>query len=536
VSAAAHQAEVDELRRCLRDVLALLALPAAWRELPPAQILTRFSEALENMVDPELLVASMRSSGTAAGVVRLHRADAEARRADVAKWLSCIAGASTSTVQQLSCGELGELTVVFEPIGYYAALGHLVVASRRAGFPSSSELVTIRAATSLATTAIEAASAMQAREEALRAKDDFMALLGHELRNPLAPIRSSLDLLRGKNQGKLPHEAQVIDRQVEHLTRLVDDLLDVARITRGTLELKPSVFEMGEVIEQAVEGATSLFESRRHQLAVECPPSGLPVEGDRFRLLQVVANLLSNAARYTPEGGHVELRVTRRDQRLLLCVRDDGIGMTRDFLPRVFDAFVQAQRAYGPQYGGLGIGLALVQKVVTLHGGQVRARSDGPGMGSEFEVELPLAPGGHLPTEAAPAEVRGSGEQLAMLRIMVVDDNVDSGEMLGEVLSMAGHEVRVVHDPLEAAAQAVQFKPDIVFLDLSMPGLDGFGVAAEIRRQLGEQRPALVAVTGYGQESDRQKTAAAGFRGHLVKPVDLKKLLAQVELLRAERS
>jgi signal transduction histidine kinase/ActR/RegA family two-component response regulator len=477
----------------------------------------------------------MRSAGESTDVVRINREDARARSSEAAAWLSSFAGTSSSAVRRVSCAELGELTAVFEPIGYYAALGHVIVASRRADFPSPSELVTIRSATSLATTALEAASAMKAREEALRAKDDFLALLGHELRNPLAPIRSALDVLRSREQGQLSREAQIIDRQVEHLTRLVDDLLDIARITRGSIELKPSVFELCEVIEQAVESTATLFESHRHELSVDCPSAGLLVQADRFRLLQVIVNLLTNAARYTPDGGHAKVRAFARGNCVVLSVRDNGIGMEAEFLPRVFDPFVQARRSSGPQYSGLGIGLALVQKIITLHGGRVMARSEGPGRGSEFELELPFAPTERaLRAPPGGPSARATPSKSAPQRILVIDDNVDSGEMLGEALSLKGHEAKVLHDPLQAVACAASFRPDIVFIDLNMPVLDGFGVAAELRRHFTEGRPALVALTGYGLDSDRKRTAAAGFDGHLVKPVELQKLLAQVELLRAD--
>jgi signal transduction histidine kinase len=526
------EGETVELRQTLRDLLGLLALPAGWRGRDTSQILLTFSEALEATVDADVILVSPAPSDDPAVVVRMRRADAHERAADIHGWFAPLAATTASTTMRLPCGPLGALSVVCEPIGYYAALGRVIVASRNPAFPSPAELALIRAATALTASTLETARAMQEREEALRAREDFMAVLGHELRNPLAPIASALAIIRNRQGGRLSREEQVIERQVEHLTRLVDDLLDIARITRGTIELKEARVELTDIIDQAVEESAGLFERRGHSLRVDVPRTGLVVDGDRFRLLQVLVNLLTNAARYTPEGGHIELVAIVHDGRVRVSVRDDGIGMAPDLLARVFDPFVQGRRSSDPQYGGLGVGLALVRTLVKLHHGFTSARSEGKGQGSQFDVDLPLAaplaPAAGAPERRAAVEAAPATAVTRSRRILVVDDNVDSAEMLGEVLKMAGHEVRILHDPFVATDAARTLVAEVVVLDLGMPGRDGYEVASDIQAHFGMTSPALIALTGYGQDSDRAKTTAAGFAAHFVKPVNLADLVARV--------
>jgi PAS domain S-box-containing protein len=353
---------------------------------------------------------------------------------------------------------------------------------------------------------------------ASRAKDEFLAMLGHELRNPLSPIVSALELIRMRGETGSMREREVIERQVQHLVRLVDDLLDVSRVTRGKVELKCERVELAQPLGKAVEMARPLLEQHRHRLDVEIEP-GLAWEGDPMRLAQVVSNLLTNAARYTPAGGHVALRARGEDDaRLRIDVRDTGIGMSPELRAQVFELFFQGKRDIDRAEGGLGIGLALVKNIVELHGGSVEAHSAGPGMGSEFVVLLPrrtlaagAAPDGPRLLSAPAAERR---------RVMLVDDNVDGADTLARLLAAHGHEVRVFHEPVAALAAIPGFLPDLAVLDIGLPVLDGYEVARRLRPLLDGHPCRLVALTGYGLAADRARSAEAGFDAHLVKPVN----------------
>ncbi|HWM88002.1 MAG TPA: ATP-binding protein, partial [Kofleriaceae bacterium] len=361
--------------------------------------------------------------------------------------------------------------------------------------------------------------------ESDRRKDEFLAMLGHELRNPLAPIMTALQImeLRGETGGA--RERQVIERQVRHLVRLVDDLLDIARVTRGKIQIDKQRINLASVVERAVEMASSLFEHRVHSLRLSVPRSGLVVDGDAERLAQVLANLLTNAARYTEPGGVISLSAQARGDRVIISVVDSGQGIALDLLPRIFDLFVQGQRTSERAQGGLGIGLALVRNLVELHGGTVEARSEGPGQGSEFVIDLPLAHGATL-APAESAAVLASTRPRLDSRVLLVDDNVDAASMLGEALGTLGHDVMVVHDGAQALAAAESFPATTVLLDIGLPVMDGYEVA-RLLREIWIGRPVrFVAITGYGQESDRERARASGFDAHLVKPVDLAKLAA----------
>ncbi len=365
---------------------------------------------------------------------------------------------------------------------------------------------------------------LQAAEQANRAKDEFLAMLGHELRNPLSPILTALQLMRLRGSEGSERERTVIERQVTHLTRLVDDLLDVSRIARGKVELKEEVVEMAEVVARAIEMASPLLEQRTHTLDVQVPRRGLPVRGDSVRLSQVVSNLLTNAAKYTPPGGHVTIRASDDHGQVVLRVRDSGVGIAAEVLPRIFDLFVQERQPIDRAQGGLGLGLTIVKNLVEQHGGTVAALSDGHGKGSEFVVRLPAARheaslDGTLPPEPAPRPAGPPPQECR--RILVVDDNVDGSEMLAAALCAMGHETRVAHDGPTALVLAGEFRPDIAFLDIGLPVMDGYELAARFRELPTLRRTLLVALTGYGQESDRSRARQAGFRHHLVKPADL---------------
>ena len=349
------------------------------------------------------------------------------------------------------------------------------------------------------------------------AKDGFLAMLGHELRNPLSPIVTALQLMRMRGDSGAVREREIIERQVDHLVRLVDDLLDVSRVTRGNITLQPEQVDIAQPLAKAVEMASLLLEQRKHRLLVEVAPA-LHWHGDPARLAQVVANLLTNAARYTDPGGEIALRAWRHDAgSLVISVKDSGTGLAPDTLAQVFDLFFQGKRSLDRTEGGLGVGLALVKSIVELHGGTVEANSQGKGRGSEFIVRLPAGP--------APAQALGvappspAAVPALARRVMIVDDNADGAEMLGRLLAEHGHEVAVFNDPLLALADAPRLRPHVAVLDIGLPGMDGYELAARLRVQLGAHGCRLVALSGYSQEADKIRSAEAGFEQHLVKPV-----------------
>ncbi|HVR97214.1 MAG TPA: ATP-binding protein [Thermoanaerobaculia bacterium] len=355
-------------------------------------------------------------------------------------------------------------------------------------------------------------------------KDEFLAMLAHELRNPLAAISSAGHVLGQTRSAVDPQAAElaaVIGRQTRHLTRLVDDLLDVSRFTRGKIELHKGLIELRHVVQGAVETTRPLIERRRHDLTIALPDEPLWLEADATRLAQVLANLLHNAAKFTEPGGHIALTVGRQGGEVAVAVRDDGSGIDPALLPRIFDLFVQEDRSLARSHGGLGIGLTLVRSLVEKHGGRVEAYSEGPGRGSELTVHLPLCPGPQQTIPAAP-QVEAAGEPPS--RILVVEDNADTADALAELLRLWGHEVTVVHDGLMALEAARNVRPEVVLLDIGLPGMDGYEVARALRSLGSLDGALLIALTGYGQDSDRHRSQLAGFDHHMVKPVDVPRL------------
>ncbi|HZL20011.1 MAG TPA: ATP-binding protein [Polyangia bacterium] len=359
----------------------------------------------------------------------------------------------------------------------------------------------------------------RAAEQGSRAKDEFLAMLGHELRNPLAPIVTALHLMRLRGDDRTLKERAVIERQVSHLTRLVDDLLDVSRITRGKIELKTKTIELSEAVARAIEMASPIVEQRQHRLTLNVPPHGLALRADPVRLAQVIANLLTNAAKYTEGKGTIAVGAAHEDGQVVLRVRDSGIGIAPAMLPRVFDLFAQEWQASDRSHGGLGLGLSIVRSLVNLHGGTVTAHSAGLGRGSEFVVRLPAAPeerAAVAPT-AGPAATRTA---TTARKILVVEDNEDVAETLTELLEQLGHVVRVAHDGPAALQIPDTFIPDLALLDIGLPVMDGYELARRVRERRELRDVVLVALSGYGQESDRERSRQAGFVAHLVKPVD----------------
>lgn len=372
-------------------------------------------------------------------------------------------------------------------------------------------------------------------EEELRAadrrKDEFLAMLAHELRNPLAPIGAAASLLSiaRLDEDRIRRTSKIISRQVEHLTSLVNDLLDVSRVTRGLVNLEKSVLDAKRIVSNAVEQVGPLIEERRHHLTVDMPPESAFVLGDEKRLVQVIANLLNNAAKYTPEGGNIVMRVEVKAGQVLFSVSDNGIGIAPELIHHVFDLFVQAKRSSDRSQGGLGLGLALVKRLVELHLGSVTAQSNGIGRGSEFTVCLPRIA---EPNQTDISENDGSTNVASgSLRMMVVDDNTDAAQMLAMLLEEAGHHVIVEHESKRALERARVDIPEVFLLDIGLPDMDGIELAHQLRSMPQTANSTLIAITGYGREHDGKRIAAAGFDHHFVKPVDtarLKALLAEL--------
>jgi PAS domain S-box-containing protein len=378
-------------------------------------------------------------------------------------------------------------------------------------------------------------------EEALRLadrrKDEFLALLAHELRNPLAPIRYAL--AANKKPGRTPEQSrqaeEIIERQVAHMSRLLDDLLDISRITRGALELKKTRSELTSIIGAAIETARPLLDAKHHTLVLDLPSQPVQLQADVVRLGQVFSNLLINAAKYTDPGGRIQLRVVQQDDEVMVSVSDNGIGISADMLPRVFNMFFQSNSALDRAEGGLGVGLSLVRGLLALHGGSVEARSKGPAQGSEFIVRLPLGDG-----PPASGEVESEVDQIsasAGLKILVVDDNRDAADTCAMLLEACGHHVQTAYTGRQALELALAFRPHAVLLDIGLPDVDGYKLAGQVRATRWGRGTVLIAVTGWGQEEDRQRAIAAGFDHHLVKPISAETVESLLQsLVDAKRS
>ena len=380
----------------------------------------------------------------------------------------------------------------------------------------------------------EAHEARATAEGAARTKDEFLALLSHELRNPLAAISAATGILRETSDAdKLGQRAvDIVDRQTAHLARLVDDLLDISRITRGKISLEKKVIPLSEIIARAVESARPLFTARGQRFEVVEPTQPPWIEGDPTRLTQVVLNLLNNAAKYTPNGGQIRLLVSTENDQAIIRVRDTGIGISAELLPSIFDLFTQGDQSLERSEGGLGLGLAVAKRLVELSNGSIEARSDGPWRGSEFTVRLPLT-AAHVPEKRDSHRIQLTYPSPAC-KVLVVDDNVDSAEMLAVLLRMKGNDVRVAFDGPTAVTAAVEYRPTVSLIDIGLPGMSGYDVARELRKRYGDSM-GLIAVTGYGQDEDRRLAREAGFDEHLTKPVQFEVLEKHVAALSAGR-
>ena len=364
-----------------------------------------------------------------------------------------------------------------------------------------------------------------------RVKDEFLAMLGHELRNPLAPISTALQLLKLRGEAR-DREHEIIERHVNHMLRLVDDLLDISRVSRGVVELRKATLDVRGAVGKAIEHASALLEQKGQHLTTTLPLVPVHVVGDEARLVQIFGNLLNNAAKYTPANGHIALEMGVEEGWVTVAVRDDGVGLSAALLPRVFDLFVQGYQGVERQAGGIGLGLALVRRLVDLHGGVVSAASPGLERGSTFTVRLPRAALGAVALLAAPPEVLPA--VVTERHILLVDDNVDACDLLADVLRAVGYAVTAVYDPAAALAAVAVTRPDLAILDIGLPVMDGYELAERLRAVLGPGAPSMIALTGYGQDSDHARSAEAGFARHFIKPVDVKRLLAALAELLAD--
>jgi signal transduction histidine kinase len=364
----------------------------------------------------------------------------------------------------------------------------------------------------------------EALTEADRRKDEFLATLAHELRNPLSPIRNGLDILRASpNAPKAEEIRDMMDRQLSHLVRLVDDLLDVSRVSQGKVELRKEQIALSELLKTAVEASNPLISAGRHELILDLPGGEVWLDADLTRLSQVVSNLLNNAAKYTPEGGRIVLSARRDRDEVSIAVSDNGIGIPADMLPRVFDLFTQVHDNLDRSGGGLGIGLALVKQLVEMHGGSIAAESAGPGKGSSFWLRLPAANAQAAPAAAAEPSPLVSRQE-PKLKVLVVDDNFDVAQTTGWMIEAIGHDYRLVHESNRAVQTARDYRPDAILLDINMPGMDGYAVCRALREQSLFEDTVIIAQTGWGQPQDRESTGESGFDHHLTKPVNMDRL------------
>ncbi len=511
------------------DLTSLLALPSFWGGTEPQFVMRTFFEALESLLALDVCygVTPLRTDEC----LQMLRAGGRPVSLTESAYAPVIDFAqiepAVETVRTLDVGGEGRHCVRL-PIGYVGEMGRIVVGASRSTFPNEREITTLRAALSLAASGLQTARLIRERDDAQRAKDEFLAMLGHELRNPLAPIVTSLHLMKLKSGGIQSPERDIIERQVKHLRTLVDDLLDIARVTKGKIELRMEIVDLGELIKSAVETVSPLIEACKHDIRVRVP-LGLTVEADPQRMNQVVGNLLTNAAKYTLPGGRIEVVVAAEDGWVTIRIIDSGVGLSIDLMPHVFDAFVQGRQNLARSGGGLGIGLAVVKHLVRSHGGTVSAHSDGPGRGSEFRVSLPAITA--VSMDRVPALAVSSAivrTQRALGAVLIVDDNHDSADSAASVLANEGHRVATAYSGLEALEKCSIDTFDVVLLDIGLPDIDGYRVAAELRTQRLLGRCRVVALTGYGHAHDYARSAQVGFDAHLVKPIEPKHLVAVV--------
>jgi signal transduction histidine kinase/CheY-like chemotaxis protein len=501
--------EKKRIQRCIRDLAALNALPSMCVGRTLDEALDIVMDALPTVLDCELVYLSLpeapgRERGSLRGAPLSEATLAELRGATVAD--------ADGLDARLFLSE-GSLFCLEAEVPLGAERGRLI-AGRGAPLGPETDRVLVRTAANVVGTILQTASVL----EMARRKDEFLAILGHELRNPLAPILTAVELLA--RHPAAVRETHVIDRHTRHLARLVDDLLDISRVTRGHVELRNEYVSLSSVLERAVEIATPLLTRNRHRWQV-AQAEGVVLRGDPVRLAQIFGNLLTNAAKFTPPGGNIDVLVETARGAVTVTVRDDGRGIADDQIERIFEPFVQVDRGRDALRGGLGLGLAIVHNLVQRHGGSIAVHSDGPGRGASFAVQLPVAL--HVPEPEAARQPQPSYAR-AGVRVLVVDDDVDVADLLSEALEDEGFRTAVAHDGTAALATWRSFSPHVGVLDVGLPDLDGYQLAKALRMEHG-QSATLIAATGYGQPRDRARSADAGFDCHLVKPVSLHDLV-----------
>jgi signal transduction histidine kinase/DNA-binding response OmpR family regulator len=434
----------------------------------------------------------------------------------------------------------GEAQIVVFPLSgqksILAAFGISRAASGRHFTPADFTIAEALAAR--AAIALENAQLYKDLEQADRQKNEFLSMLAHELRNPLAPIRTGVDVLRlrGDNQPEVIWARDMIERQTTQLVRLVDDLLDVSRITGGKIRLEMESVDVAAIVATAIETSRPLIDDAGHQLHVSLPDETLCVSCDRLRLAQVLSNLLNNAAKYTRAGGSIRLSIDREGSEAVFRVRDNGIGIPPEMLSKIFELFTQVERSLDRSRGGLGVGLTLARRLIEMHGGRIDVASDGPGLGSEFTVRLPVVQGAGTQAVATGGPSAPEPTTRVPLRILVVDDNVDAADSVAWLLRHQSHDVRTAHDGRSAIAMAAEFRPRVVVLDLGLPQLDGYEVSRRLRASTETRDALIIAVSGYGQDEDRRRSAEAGFDYHFIKPVDFQTLLGVLREANDEES
>jgi signal transduction histidine kinase/CheY-like chemotaxis protein len=497
------------LHRCIRDLAALNALPSMCIGRSPDEALAIVLDALPTALSCELVYLCVPGSPP---IERAVLYGADVRQGDLVALAAAIGRDERSAGERTIPGA-GALWCVEADVPLGAGTGRLV-AGRSAPLDADTDRVLVRSAANLVGTTLENARVLEVAQR----KDEFLAVLGHELRNPLAPIATAVELL--ERHPAAARERQVIDRHLRHLSRLVDDLLDISRVTRGHVELRSEYVALASVIERASELVAPLIARHRHTLSVG-DVGDIMLKGDPVRLTQIFGNLLVNGAKFTPPGGRLDIEVERRPDRVRVTVRDTGRGIARDQLARIFEPFVQADRERDALSGGLGLGLAIVNDLVTRHGGSIAADSEGPGRGAAFTVELPTVT--HR-IEAAAAVDPPAPSVRAGIRVLVVDDNIDVAELLSEALQFEGFQTAVEYDAAAALRRWRSFEPHAGVLDVGLPELDGYELAKKLRAEHGTA-PTLIAATGYGQRKDRLRAADAGFDCHFVKPVSVRDLV-----------
>ncbi|MGQ5461239.1 response regulator [Ramlibacter sp. MAHUQ-53] len=521
-----------QLRAEEREALARAeaARAAAEAAVDRADYLAQASEVLARSLD----LAQTRDALLRLAVPRLGER-AQLIESDAASRLGgplcALAGRALASGEALAHEEEGQACAVIPLRPGEPSAGALLVHGP-AGCFDAARLALARELASRAGMAMENARLYAEVRTADRRKNEFLAMLAHELRNPLAPIRNAVHILQGADVAPptLAWARDVISRQAEHMARLIDDLLDVSRIVQGKVVVKPESLALAAVVERAVEATAPRLAARGQSLRLALPPAPVVVEGDMVRLAQVLSNLVTNASKFSPPGSVIDLCAAMEADGLVLRVRDQGCGIEPAFLPHVFELFVQGDPSLDRSQGGLGIGLTLVRHLVELHGGRVEACSEGPGRGAEFVVRLPARAGEDLGAAggAGRPPVRRDGGRARGRRVLVVDDLPASAETLTLLLEMEGFEVRVAHEGPAALALACEFRPDVVLLDIGLPGMNGFEVAGHLRAQEATRDAVLVALTGYGEAESRTRSAQAGFDRHLVKPADVDELLAML--------